>query len=751
MPRRKQNNGKVARAPAQAKKKLAMPQRTWKVEKASAADNLLRAQGLRGTDVRSPDGGTAAAVKQSLVLIGSNQVTPSIVDYNDRAVSYLAMGIVLKAIKSGFKANFNGLENVNICPYYAFRYLIDIIKQAMAGSIPQLQTAPRWLWHLLFAVKAKTCNFKTAKIKYSWNELSSGLPDSVNFVLGTAGNSYSVFWGVLDGSGNTVDGFPVLATPPNWDPVGLPNQGPDSLNVMFSYLTGPQSELISQPSDSTFDNDSSAFCAVYPEIGESFFSQGGLKDSCYSERNIDSPILAKFGVYQERNWRGWQKLMVTGGSSTYLGGRINELQADEWRNKTPPTFKFYNFDEFFEVLSLTMCLALERASVLGVTVPTLDMTSQEVQLLLRQNLVPFFSNELAQDLRLIGPNFMDMLPFVVGPNGSSVGRVSMNVPTFFAENVRCVTRITHHLKSPRGKASRQIIDIIPILGRSTEKAPLGNYVWGESNTPLYLVDPAEVPVSLIDCSAIVGQNTAYLDLNTDALSVLSNKWNTFISKLTSVLSSLVSLTPSPGVHALQTGIYTNVIRDIESPPPPAPNVPVAGRPMQKKSSKKNLAVGRAVERHRLGAEPAPGSSYFDQEGDVQITGALGFNSALAPYIQMWVLPVLWIQEPGGTAQPQAYRVFQVEPTFVERSDAQAQGSASPNDLPRLLERHRNMAAIDVKAQISDGDHELIAGLKEMARAGEGGFFTSIASMIGDAVGIPGVRTIANEIGKITGL
>jgi len=736
------------------------------------ADKLLQLQGQRGTDIRSPVGDSTIAVRDQQVVAGSNGITAIKCTYTDRAISDLAAGIVLKAMRHGYKWSDSSFGD---CPYYAFRYLITIIKSAMNGTIPQIQQAPMWFWCLLYAIKQKTVNFKTAQVKYSWVETLSGESDDVAFTLGTGPDAYTLFWGVTGSS--TINEIPVLAAPPAYDPTT--NQGATALNQMFSFYSGAGSgALVGDPGKTPFDYDTSAFAACYAEMGSSFFTPGGLKTTFYSERQVDSPVLSKIAEYQDGPWRGWQKAGVTGGSTFYTGGRISELKMDTWRNKTPPIFKIFNFDEYFEVLSLCLCLALENAnSNVLPNVKPCPLTPLQVQLLLRQSLVPFFHNELAQDLRFAGPNFVDMLPMTVGPNGASYGRQSMMVPTFLAENIRCCRRITHKLKTTRGKSDRQVIDVIPILCRSPEKAQLGQYVYGDALNPLYatgLPPPlVEVPVNLIDLSATELGVTSYLDLNTEPFGALVTAWNEWIQTLQPVLSPLVNLSPAPGVAALSTVVYSNFQRNVVLDVPLQQNgdrvsqpiggngqttksVPPERSSIEKRSSnKKNetFHIGGVIPRRRLGAAPAVGSSYFDTVGDTTISSVLGFNSALYPYISLWILPINWSTTGAQDATPQALQTFQCEATFLDRSSSNNSAGLiiGANKTPSAYERHKLMASVDVKGVTQDGNHELIQGLVDLAKRGEGGFFTSVASMIGDAFGVPAVRGIATAIGNVTGL
>lgn len=732
-----------------------MPPRPWRGEgsSGSAASALMKVQGLHGTDVRAPVGKTAGGAKDDMVVTGSTNVLPVKCVFIDRSVSYLAMGIVLKACQKGFISSDSSFKT---CPYYAFRYIIECVKSAMDGNIPQLQQAPLWFWDLLYAMKQKTVRFKTSEVKYSWVEQQSGLADDVAFVLGTAVDAYVLFWGVPGGAGS-INQIPLLAAPPAYTP-GT-KQGPDSFNAMLSFYGGEgQGMMTGDPGSSPFDRDSSAFAAVFPELGESFFSPGAFKNTLQSERQIDCPVLAKFAQYQDSLYRGWQQEKVSAGSACYLGARASELGGlSTWRNKTPPIFKTYNFDEFFYQLSKTLALALENCNVNVLPdIKPCPLTPLQVQLILRQNLLPYFNNEMAQDLRFQGPDWVDLLPLTVGPNGVSFGRQSMYIPTFLAENIKVCKRLTHQLNG-RGKRA-QVLDMVPVLCRSPERAQLGNFTYGETGALVYATQ-VEVAVNLIDLSAVLNSATVYLDLDSEPYTAMVTAWNEWIQTLQTVLSSLVPLSGEGGAAALATVVYTNFQRTIVPPQPnDAPQgVQVAGKViegkmLEKKGSAKNIHIGGVIPRKNkgVGAAPVPGTSYFDTVGDVRMSSSVGFNKHLWSYISLFIVPISWSDLGGGIASTSPVQSFQCEGTFILRSTGN-NGAIGGGNAPSAEERMCLAAAVDVKQVTQDGDHILIQQLKELTSKGEGGFFTSIAGLIGDALGVPEVRSVANMVGKVTGL
>jgi len=387
---------------------------------------------------------------------------------------------------------------------------------------------------------------------------------------------------------------------------------------------------------------------------------------------------------------------------------------------------------------------LERATAIGTTIPPCPLTSLEMQLVLRQALLPFFANEMSQDVKMTSP-YETFLPFICGQNGVSAGSAPLNAPTLFAENVRCSTRRVAILKGGYG---RNVLDMVTVLGRLSERPQLGNYTWG-TGTLLYLSDPSEVPINLVDCSATVGQTVSYLDLNTKRINDLTTAFNEWQSNLTAVLSSLVPLTPAEGARVLITCSYTNLQIKLEPiPPVPAPPA-VTGKSLEKKPSTKH--IGRNVDVMRTSqVQAVTGSSYFGELADVRTSSVLPIYDELLPFMRVMILPARTFAEENAQTNISAQQTAFCEPTSFDRSSGngvQTVGSAYVN-IP-VEDRHRQMASLDVKSIISgDQDNQIIAAIKELAAKGEGGFFARLADVISDVTGNYWAKTASSVLHKL---
>jgi len=741
----------------------------------NSPDVVMRASGATGTDTRLPS-------REAKIVGGSSisvpQQDPSMnvqVRFTQRSLAYLAAGFVIRAMQHGWGGSAAGGNS-----FAAFRYLLDAFKASVTGTFPALQSAPLWFWETNMALMPKTERFKTGRVVYTGFNLDDGQGVDQNMVMGTLDYSYSIFWGEVTPASLRVNGYPILAPQSPY----LIAEGEEAIQSLFEFFEEKglcKRSSAPDPKDLWMTHDTSAFATVYAEMGASYFAPGGMATTLSSERRIGSPIFSKFGPYQDAEflWRGFFEYHRGTGTPFYIGPRLMELtHQKQIRNKVAPIFKWINFDEIFEILSLTLCLAIEENFKGTAVVPIpCPLTSQQVQIMLRQAILPLFSNEMAQDLRLESPAWIPLLPFVVGPNGIAQGNSGSGpmLPFFLAENLRCMKRVTAVLKNTRNPAqpSTMELDIVPILCRPSPAIipQLGNYTLEAGGTfSLYTVIPPlpdpEVPINLIDASCVVGPVTNYLDLNADVQPLLVSSWNTWIQQYSGTLASLVQLSTDRGCAALCVLPYTNQLRLLspEALPPVqpqgltttglSPSKDVQGKVLKKQGSKKSFGLSIEHLRRRVGAAPAPGSSeVFRHIANAGTSSTLGFTSELWKYLGHWVLPTALTVSPIFESTLAAYMTNVIEPIYLPSSASFSNfgGTDGQPIFPLQYDRHLQFAADNVRAYNSPVESEMEIEFKSLTAKGDGGFFTKIAGIIGESLGIHGSGQFMDSIGDLTGL
>lgn len=648
----------------------------------------------------------------------------------------LAMGIVLTSLSRGWASNLP-LSDRDF-PYNAYAYLVQAFISAAQGTTSTLTVAPAWYWYILDAIAPTTVKFKTGAVDYSWS-----FPDSASYVPPPQVFQFPVsLLGYTDATGPNYNGF-FLVTPGTYDPI-VADKAIQSLFTLYSE-NGPMLKRIKRR-PTFLEMDVSAFATSYAEMGGSQSSPGGLATSLQNEVFIDCPILAKFAYYNIDKFRGVTATARSAGTPCYIIPRMLEFKSEFiLRNKVPPVFKFYNFDEFYECLALTLARAMDISATNNAQQPVLScpLSPLAMQIVLRQSILPRFCNHMAADLKLEGYEYVALRLMSVASNGVSVslGSTPLKLPQLLAENIRACDRKTTVLANNDHQA-----DIIPLLCRA-ETPQLGNYLTS-AGVPVFTDVPGETSVDLVSLAVSTNTGLAYLDANGGYIIGLANKFNEWITTLGSSLSPLTNHAEEDGIRALSTIVNTlhctkNTV--VQVSPPDA-----TSKAMTRKVSVKEFGKKIDVSR-RVGASVSP----VDPNTWTQQYGVSAFTSTYAPltpiykYLKVMILPTVMLYGSNIAGNIDVQQVNQIEPFRINFSTTSDDYTSDAQTT--LYERHMAFAEQEVRTNLAPAT-EFQTELDQLTKSGRGGFFTDIAGMIaGDLLHIPGAKQIASTIGQITGL
>jgi hypothetical protein len=750
---------------ARKEARVVLKERVKKTKELSQGDMLLRAEGGQGTNSLSQSSHVVPQSTDILTVPGVDPTTDIVVKVTDRSLLYLAMGICLRAIKRGWSTQQN-LGDGSV--FYSFKYLYDTFLAATEGTVPLIQQAPWWFWEIIHAMRPKTEKFKTGQMGYTTSVVLTGQAANDVFTLSNS-EQFVLFWGAPY-SGMFVNGYPILAPPQ------LPytaELGAKSVQGLFTFFNSlGLSKRTGDPGDKAWmTHDTSFFASCYSDIGQSFFAPGGYSMQVYSEREVTAPIFAKFANWEGEGdetavWRGSHRFVRNAGSPCYIGPRLSEMShPKELYNKGEVLYKIYNFDKFVERLALTIALALEseaaRPNLSGVVIPSCPLSTQDFHVLLRQSLVPYFSNEMAQDLRMSSDagakRTVTMLPFTVGPNGASFTAQSETplFPKFFAESVRACSRFLYSPSRKDGKKGDpghgRVIDFVPVLSRPSDYAPVPNYTFmtPEGAQTLFTVKPLQLPINMVDCSVQDGQNTYYLDLNGQTLQSNIAEWNTWL-KQRIALTGLTSLGTEQGISALNANIYTTQDRLLE----PAPVAGASAALLKKKPSLKGpKMIGSLPKRYgAVGVEPG-GPDYLQDTLLLSVTSQLPFTSAIWKYAQHMTLPSFIVTAAEGSGSLPLYQTNMIEPYNLPLAGLVPEGAIDFFAAPAQVSSYTHCLAsanLDIRPPLNNGKSEMEVDMDSLAESGRGGIFCDIAAALSDAFGAHGVSQVIRTVGKVTG-
>lgn len=650
----------------------------------------------------------------------------------------LALGIVLTSLSRGWSANLDDTQKDY--PYNAYVYLVQAFISAAQGGTSLLTVAPAWYWYLLDAIAPTTVKWKTGAVDCSWSfpQVASYVPPSQVLSNG----NLQVYLGWVNTSVADVNGFyPIV---PGVYDATIADKAIQSLFTLYPE-DGPMLKRVPRR-DTMLRLDVSAFTTAYPEFGGAIDSPGGLATSLQSEIFINCPILAKFGYYNDNVYRGVTHTGRSSGTPCYIIPRMLEMtDENQLKNKVPPVFKFYNFDEFYEVLALTLARAMEITATNNAQQPVAScpLSPQAMQILLRQSIITRFCNHMAQDINLEGPVIVTSRVFSVGANGLSVTMPSipLKLPQLLAENIRAVDRRLTFLANRTHQS-----DIIPILYRPTF-AQLGNYTT-KDGTPVFTDVPGEVPIDLVSMSAVTNAGLTFLDANGPYIASLAVAFNEWITTLGAALSPLTNHADEDGIRVLSTIVNTLHCTRLEPPPE---NLLSKGPAKSLTKRPSVVSLGKKIEltpRVGVGAAPLDPDTYTKFIGPVAFTSTYRPKTPIYKYLRIMILPTVILE--GDNAQDNIFvqQVNQIEPSRI--NDVATSDQYRSTGAPTLLERHLLMAEQDVRVNLAMPT-EFQQELDELTRKGRGGFLTDLAGLVGEAFHIPGAREIAAAVGSLTGL
>jgi len=741
---------------------------------------LAKAEGARGVDsrmgaVEAPIAGGNVTLRQQDGSVNIQALT------NVQTVSAVALGAILDAVNRGWLTqtdSFNGTPGPEIA-YNAWVYLTLSFINTMMGTYPTLQSAPDWFWHISDGLKPKNVPFKTASATYSWmvqNYDPSGGPPQLATLLAYDDFNAYVFGDFL--TTPLVNGFPTL-TPTGY----IQDIAERAIQSLFGFY--PDTGMTKRVPCATTDylkNDASAFAAVYSEMGsdQNNLTPNGFVTSVLSETKIRCPIMAKFAFYGSGELRGFQEEKRSGGGCQYLIPRVMEFtNVAQFSNKCPVNIKYYNFDEYFEILSLAIAKAMTilQTGGLNPNAPIVcPLSSLDVQLLLRQSILPMFCNHMSQTL-VLDAHTVRMVPFSVASNGfSDQAGSGMRLPLFLTEAIRAAQR---RVIIPKRNWPNYQVDHVPVLARPANLPQLGNYTYnvGATTYDVYSVNVNQQDFRLVDLVAFPpNQGAVYFAATGSALTTLLTEWNKFITQIENALAGTAHLGTEQGIRALWSNPVTQMNKllnagalivttgrnanGVASPPPrkvpkaiPG-STPTTALPAKedKKPKKERVNIGLPTIA-AVDVSIVPEVPVYTEQARTAVAASVPFLSSVWKYSRL--VPAAYI---GDTLQLEEY-LSRLQTSYGEGfrynfgQDSKFNFSGTDEELTTIsvFSAHDEAADLCVRSPLGGGS-EIEAELMELAKEGRGGFFTNIAGFLAeDVFGIKGAKNIAGAVGSALGI
>jgi len=129
---------------------------------------------------------------------------------------------------------------------------------------------------------------------------------------------------------------------------------------------------------------------------------------------------------------------------------------------------------------------------------------------------------------------------------------------------------------------------------------------------------------------------------------------------------------------------------------------------------------------------------------------VGFTSEIWKFLALWSLPITLNNAPIFESCLAAYQANVIEPIYLASSSSTTQFSLfSTQDLfPIVGDKNLEFATMNVRAYNSPVKSEMEIEFDALTQQGHGGFFTKIAGMIGEGLGIKGSAQFADSVARI---
>jgi len=309
--------------------------------------------------------------------------------------------------------------------------------------------------------------------------------------------------------------------------------------------------------------------------------------------------------------------------------------------------------------------------------------------------------------------------------------------------VRCAGRKVSELKN------RDVVDYVPILGRPdpTVFPELGGY--STSQGAIFTEIPGTPVIDMIDLKVVVNNITYYLYVSSRRYEQLVFTWNNWINKFSATMTGLCTIGGEHGISALLMNYWSEqqkYVPFVPVAPPPVTSNLLTKPQMKKSSSVKHLVPGTNIQLARVSI-PDPNSMRYDSVYSVRTRSVFPIMASSWKYTSLMVKPIWMFLDQDLTACDQMLASLYAETKAMQHGSVQT-GNDTEAVLPDVISRIESAAAKDVKAVFTDAKTELEVEFDALAEQGRGGLFTSLASMFGDAIGVPAISNIARAVGKV---
>jgi len=646
--------------------------------------------------------------------------------------------------------------------------MLTMIQNANNAATQSILQGPKWFAEYCATLGPRSIISGLGKISYTQPEGSTAIILPLTIPVGPPAINY--VWIFLEPNGVTgADGFPQANASPastadpatSWTSLITFAANSVKTNQLGKATQAQICQMTDVPGGTK--RVASYFAYKTKTYGGGLNDQGGFAYTVSNEVPLFHPSLA---VAQNVSasaanspLRFPNYTMPFAGDGAWMTYMLTRSPFSHWDNKYRPHFHFIDFIELAQIAIswLQQCaqaMAKDPANPGNVVAPdvsnyTMQLTLQQFLFLLKNEIMGVFAETGPYSQGIYpalasGPSDPQFVPYIWMANTVPLAPIGLKLPNLLVENIRALTYRVVGTQRRSGKQDGTFY--VPVLGHyngDQEKLMAVNFTIDLNGTPVPLFSGATTlkkrsirrnsqgkdqvivesmvsdPIDLVDgyCAA----ETKYLFVNSQSiLSKFGEIYNNYVTGISAQSVPVCTIGAEPGITAL---CAVSVTRHWDDAP-----------------GGSDLFFSGSMS-HRNEGAPSDNRTFLALTSQGKI-----YSQIADQVFKYWSLPKnknVSTGNPRGMSVPE-YQSLNNEPYIITYTPTGGPEGVSCSEWIQIA------ATKMTKQRQSPGD-DVTEFLEEMAKAGRGGWLTSIVSSIGGALFGPEASQVINTVGNAIGV
>jgi hypothetical protein len=290
-----------------------------------------------------PQSSKAAETKIFLDAV-SNAIEFNVIP-TDNAFVGIAIAATSYAIQKGWSSEAStSPDDVD----HAMKYITTLLRKAANTSVILQSNIPYWLSLVIQSIARTTIKSRGGKLTYAFKSEVNTEPSAAQDI---GPGIYNHKWLSYKLSSLSPVNFywPQMIAPSGY----TDDKGEQAANAMFQFMVSRHEgnkmhTMVPYGGTNIMTQDTSAYSRAIIAPGGGFGATGAQRMIVSHEVPIRSPLFSVFAGIDQTPGRSPNFSRSWGGDSIFLGGSLASwTKESQIHKKTPPNFKFIDFNEFF--------------------------------------------------------------------------------------------------------------------------------------------------------------------------------------------------------------------------------------------------------------------------------------------------------------------------------------------------------------------------------------------------------------------